>query len=269
MTVCISAICENSKSIVVAADRMVTFGPPISLQTDLQSERKITHLTGTVAVLYSGTVADGEEVISKVKQQSFPPKVPVNQIAESVKSAFIELKRRRQEETILRPFLGIDFPTFQGLLANSAASQVIQQIVGLLSQHNLQLDILIAGLDDTGAHLYVATHPGTLLSLGTMGYAAIGSGGLHASIGLSLRKQSKTLSLAQTLYNVFEAKKAAEVAPGVGKETDMDIICNGKIISIKESSLKLLEKLIKERPGISEKELKELQDECKHYVPAA
>jgi hypothetical protein len=34
MTVCIGAICEQGKAVVVAADRMMTFGPPMNLQAE-------------------------------------------------------------------------------------------------------------------------------------------------------------------------------------------------------------------------------------------
>lgn len=267
MTVCICAICDSGKSVVVAADRQVTFGPPLSLQTELPSDRKIHGLTSTIVALYSGHVPDGEEIISKVKGQ-IPPsqKILVNDIAEKVKTAYIDLKRKRQEETILRPWLGTDFQTFQQMLAGAALSTGLQQIMGALMQHSLGLDVLVAGLDDTGAHLHVATNPGVLLPLDTLGYAAIGTGGLHASIRLTLGKQSKLCKLAETVYNVYEAKKAAEVAPGVGQETDMDIISNGKIATLKKSSVERLVKLHKERPGLSETEIKELEQECKQYV---
>ena len=38
---------------------------------------------------------------------------------------------------------------------------------------------------------------------------------------LALANQHSQLSLAQTIYNVYRAKRSAEVAPGVGPATDM------------------------------------------------
>ncbi len=63
MTRCVSALCEDGKSVVVAADKMVTFGSPMHLQTEPQSLKKIIPLTEECAVLFSGSLPDGEELI--------------------------------------------------------------------------------------------------------------------------------------------------------------------------------------------------------------
>jgi len=252
--------------VAIAADRMVTFGAPMNLQTEPPAVKKITPLNNSTAVLFSGNVPDGEDITSRVRTQVTALQRPTTSaIAELVKNAYVELKKRRTEDTILRPFIGADFALFQQMITSSAASQILQQVLGLITQHNLGLEILVAGMDDAEAHLLVVGHPGILLPLDTLGYAAIGSGGLHASIRLSLGRQSKGMSFAETAYNVYEAKRASEVSPGVGKGTDLDYIRNGQIGSFKESTFDLLEKLHKERPVLSDKEIVELEEECKKY----
>jgi 20S proteasome alpha/beta subunit len=61
LTVCIGAICESGHTIVVAADRMMTYGAPMNLQVEM-AVRKIVPLTDTTAVLFSGSVPDGENL---------------------------------------------------------------------------------------------------------------------------------------------------------------------------------------------------------------
>jgi hypothetical protein len=135
-------------------------------------------------------------------------------------------------------------------------------VLGLISQHNLQLEILVAGTDDSGSHLFTVLHPGILLPLETTGYGAIGSGGVHAAVRLSLGQQNKQASLVDTVYNVYEAKKAAEVAPGVGTLTDMAIIKDGKVRFVKPAMFTVLEKVHKEKPIMTEAEQEELGRVC-------
>jgi hypothetical protein len=97
-----------------------------------------------------------------------------------------EIKKKRVEDTILRPLMGIDFPQFQALVSQSASSQVLGQLLGMIMQHNLGLDLMIAGIDEGVGHLGIVTHPGMAVPMDTVGTSAIGSGGLHASVRLNL-----------------------------------------------------------------------------------
>jgi 20S proteasome alpha/beta subunit len=258
MTVCIGAICEDGKSAVVAADKMVTFGPPMNLQTEPPAFEKIKKLTPTCLVAFSGSVPDGEEIVARSQTRlGAAPKQPVAQIADHVKDAYIELKKKRAEETILRPLLGADFPQFQMMVTQSSSSQILQQVVGMMMQHNLQLDVLVVGADQMGCHLFVATHPGVLMPLGTTGFTAIGTGGLHAAVRLSLGQHTRIAPLLETIYNVYEAKKASEVAPGVGKLMDMALIREGTVHLASPQAIDAVEKLRsshQEKPALTQTE---------------
>jgi 20S proteasome alpha/beta subunit len=266
LTVGIGAICENGKSAVVAADKMVTFGAPMSLQTEPPTLKKIIQLTDRTLLVFSGSTSDGEEIVTgTIPQISVDPKQPVRQIAEAVRASYARHKQRRVEENILTPLLGTNFAGFQSLMAKTQTSQLIQQVLGLVSQHNLQTDLLVAGTDDSGAHLFAVTHPGQLQPLATTGFGAIGSGGVHAGVRMSLGQHTKDASLTDTLYNVYEAKRASEVAPGVGKLTDLAVIQDGKIFFADKKLFEALESAHKEKPALSTKEqhaLKEACDEC-------
>jgi hypothetical protein len=98
------------------------------------------------------------------------------------------------------------------------------------------------------------THPGTAIWLDKLGYAATGSGAIHATMRLSLGAQTRQASLAETLYRVYEAKRASEVAPGVGQATDVAVIEQGKV---SHCDINLLGKL-KEAFDTSQKEFPDL-----------
>ena len=93
-------------------------------------------------------------------------------------------------------------------------------------------------------------------------YTAVGSGGVHAAVRLSLGQHNKVAPLLDTVYNVYEAKKAAEVAPGVGKMTDLAIIKNGKVSYAGKSLFDALEKAHKEKPTLTAQEQEDLKKVC-------
>jgi hypothetical protein len=236
----------------------------MSLQMEPTTLKKITQLNSAPAVLlFSGSVPDGEELLSEVRKAVKPfTGLPTANFAEAAKAAYISLKAKRVQETILGPLLGADFAKFQALVSQSPSSQILQQVLGMIMQHNLQLEILVAGVDDTGSHLFTVLHPGVLLPIETTGYGAIGSGGIHAAVRLSLGQHNSQASLVDTVYNVYEAKKAAEVAPGVGKLTDMAIVKDGRVRFVKPEMFAVLEKVHKEKPTMTDAEQEELKKVC-------
>lgn len=262
MTVGIGAICEDGKSAVVAADKMVTFGAPMSLQTEPPTLKKIIQLNDRTLLVFSGSTGDGEEIVSGAIPFITAAQQSVGQIAEAVKESYVRHKQRRAEETILKPWLGADFKQFQTLIAQSSSSQILQQVLMMISQHNLNTDLLVAGVDDSGAQVFIVTHPGMLFPLATTGFGTIGSGGVHAGVRMSLGQHTKAASLVDTLYNVYEAKRASEVAPGVGKLSDLAIIKEGKIFFAGEELMKMLENAHKEKPALSTKEQHALKEAC-------
>ena len=113
-----------------------------------------------------------------------------------------DLKLRSQ----IKPLLGLEFSGFQTLVAQSSSCQIPGQILGVIQQHNLGLDLLLAGLNVDGAHLYAITHPGILIPLETVGFGSIGSGGIHASVRLGLAQQTGQSTFIEPVYNLFEVR---------------------------------------------------------------
>jgi hypothetical protein len=68
-------------------------------------------------------------------------------------------------------------------------------------------------------HVMVLSDPGVVAEYDEPGYWAIGSGAYAALSALAVRRQSRLRLLPETIYNVCEAKFAAEFAVGVGRET--------------------------------------------------
>jgi 20S proteasome alpha/beta subunit len=244
---------------------MMTYGAPMNLQVEM-AVRKIVPITEKAAILFSGSVPDGESLIARTKAKILATGHSIQEIVTSAMNSYQEMKRQRVEDLILKPLLGVDFPGFQGMISQSSSSQILQQALGMVSQHNMQLDILIAGFDDGEAHLTALANPGVALPLDTVGSAAIGSGGLHANVRLSLGKQARIVSFSDTVFNVYGAKVAAEVAPGVGKMTDMAVIRHGGIKFFDETAFRTLEAISQDRPALRESDVTQLEQLCKGYA---
>jgi hypothetical protein len=233
MTICIAAICENGKYIVAAADRMVTIPPPLNLEFEPPLSKIEVVQKGCVA-LASGSLPYADDIISGIRHlvASQAPSIP--SICEQFKNAYTAFRDQRFEEQVISAQLGADFKGFRargGVLPAYLQVQpnTYQTIVIQSQQFNLNTDFLIAGIDENGTYMGVVTHPGTFFSTNKLGYAAIGSGATHASVSLHLGGQTKKLSLEETLFSVYAAKRAAEAAPGVGVETDIAIVSLGEV----------------------------------------
>jgi 20S proteasome alpha/beta subunit len=230
MTICIAAICEAGKSIVVVADRMFT-NPFLSVEFETE-ERKIEELPPKCVALTAGNSPVATEILDVVRlglQAGHQFSVP--QVAELVRKVYADIRARKVEETLITPNLAADYARQRAGGVTLPAylqpqPQVYQMIFAQVGQQNLGVDLLVAGIDPTGAHLFQVANPGVLYTMEKLGYAAIGSGGIHAATRLSLAGQTRRRDLFTTLADVYTAKRASEVAPGVGKATDIAVINN-------------------------------------------
>lgn len=229
MTVCIAAICDAGKAIVVAADRMFTAGPPVNLEFET-AEKKIEALSPSCVALLSGNSAFGTEIMQGALARLHGAQRPqVVLAADSVKESYAHVRGTKVRETIIVPYLGPDFLRAEQLGANIPTylkdqANLYGQLVMLMNNFNMGSDIIVAGVDDQGARLAVIGHPGTTAWFDKLGYAAIGSGGIHATMRLSLGAHTRNSPLVDTLYRVYDGKRASEVAPGVGQQTDIAIV---------------------------------------------
>jgi len=263
MTVCIAAICESGKKIVVAADRMLTFPSPTNLEFET-AEQKIVGLAPSCIALASGNTAYATQILDNTRQKlGGNQSPPIGQVLEIVRTEYISTRMVKTDETVTAS-LGADYARFLqkgGTLPNYLQVQpaVFQQLFMITQQFNLGVDIIVAGIDDLGAHISVVTNPGTLFSLDKLGYSAIGTGGMHATIHLLLSGHTSGRTFLETLYDVYVAKKASEVAPGVGQATDLAVIESGNVWHCTELVVKKLQGTFEESSKKQSPKLDELK----------
>lgn len=74
-------------------------------------------------------------------------------------------------------------------------------------------------------------------------FNTIGSGSIQAQNTLLFQKHSRNDDLKTTLYNVYKAKRNAEVMQGVGKETDIGYLNEDGITMLNEKSINILDEI--------------------------
>ena len=229
MTVGIAAVCDSGKRIVIASDRMITnYGSGVEFET---LESKLERLSPKCAVLQSsGDMSITTEIVESVRlQMEVPHDSSVAGLADLIKSNYTKVRLRRLDDRIVVPTLGPDYVrnrengvSLPDYLKNQQA--MFQTLALRMEQHDLSVQLLVAGADNSAAHLFLVNNPGVCQNMDKLGYATIGSGYMHALIWLQLARQTRQTDVLTTLLDVYSAKRVAEVAPGVGKETDMAII---------------------------------------------
>lgn len=222
MTICLALVCNEGKSIVAVADRMVS-DDSLSLEFE-QGTRKIEQIGSSFAALTAGDalrhtdlIRDANEEVSKLNQPS------VRNVAAAVEECFVQHRQALAEKMILRR-IGLDYESFLNQQQNLSDSLVL----GISSEYQsieLGVQLLVVGVDSSGAHIYEISDPGNAECFDSIGYAVIGSGQPHAEGFLTESEYSPLISLNWGIWLAYVAKRRSERAPGVGSRyTDILMI---------------------------------------------
>ena len=261
MTVGIAAICEaetDDPKVVVTADRLVTSGIVARREYEHTSS-KMVDMYGSegsspcvVAGVGAGSVSLADEVFYKMDEQiSANEPATTRQIAEHGVKALQQVV----QETIDRQVMsaqGLDLNTFNKI-QNQMNPQVVQGIYQEMTQKRdevlNQVNILLAGVDGSGAHLY-NIRQNDMARNDSIGYLTVGSGAEPANSEFIRTRYDDNCDLSDALLSVTEAKAQAEEAQGVGREMDIAVLHKGG------------------RRDLSDKEVKELREIHEEVVEA-
>lgn len=226
MTVCIAARSEGM--LLIASDRMLTAG-------DIQFEPpvpKMYLLSPSMAVMFSGDANFHAEVLQDLvvefgqRVAAAPDEwLKVKDVADIYVDCRNAAKRRRAEAAILSP-LGLDISSFldrQGALNTDLANRIAADLINFQVP---MVEVIVCGIDRRLGHALPSIHTihdGAVSCADSVGFAAIGSGARHAESRLMLNRLSYRTPNADALIILRSAKMDAEVAPGVGTETDLHV----------------------------------------------
>ena len=116
--------------------------------------------------------------------------------------------------------LGLSTSNFLNNQANLSPS-VANRLLELLQKERLASQAIIAGTDQTGAHIYIVDDPGEATSYEMEGWAAIGYGERHADLQFISEKFHPGWPFDAAFLLTYLAKKKADITPGVGGSTDL------------------------------------------------
>ena len=136
-----------------------------------------------------------------------------------------KVKAKRAEREILTP-LGLTRETFISRQKELSADLVNKIAYDLVNYRLPGTSAIITGIDRRGPHIF-SVNNGAVVCQDAGGFAAIGVGSYHANSYMMFARHSRDATVSQTLLRTLAAKKRAEVAPGVGAESDMFIIGSG------------------------------------------
>jgi len=256
MTICIMAICENNSKIIVASDRMLTIESFIEFEHELT---KIEKLSSNCAAVTAGNALTHVDIFNNVKPViKKSPFLSISEIAEEVKNSFIRQRKKKIEELFLQ-MRGYNIETFYENMVNLPESIYIT-LDDKIQNYDFNLDIIVGGVDDEGAHIYYIENPGTLESYDSVGYFAIGTGDIHATLTFISRDYFQEISTKESLYIIYEAKRISEKAPGVGKKTDIWIIDRNHIIQLSQKVIDSLNNIYNKKKVLEATQYKEIKD---------
>ncbi len=219
MTVCIAAICENGKSAVVAADRLrswVDYG----FQLDLE-ERKVRFLTDQIAFLFTGDGSTAREITARIRPSDKRESVEV--IADLAQKACADITLQQIKRNVRFDQTLAALRIKKDNDERETRTKFLDLVMNKIQAHETGFLAIVAGVDSEGARLFLVNDK-IRASTNDSGFMAIGSGDQHAMASLIRRPHTKSASLQQTVYNVYEAKRSAEISWAVGPSTDIAII---------------------------------------------
>lgn len=224
MTVCIAALADNGKSIVLAVDRMLTSSnAAVPYQYEQNDVNKIFKITDNCFVLISGYISHAFAVLdSSKKKTGVNSKKSLRDILEILKREYDAYRESWLEEGILKP-RGIS--SLKEYYSNHAKYQqnFAQTIDQQISASSFDVDLIVAGYENDGWHLYAIFKNLPIQDKNAEGFISIGSGGPHAAYAMIDLNYSKSLSIEQVEKIVRDAKVKSEKSPGVGKGINIEI----------------------------------------------
>lgn len=234
MTIVLVSIADNGKSIVMAADRMLTI-QDMTYQYEHDSA-KWTQL-GDYAIGYAGITVFANDIISNKYHTNKPIKELVKEIANYYKEYRLAIFN-----TVLLESIGLNIKVF-----NSNPQKfppfLQERIYGELSNFKLGIELIICGFDQESAKIYEIGEYGLYSTAHAIGYAAIGIGQTHVMNHYIVNGYRFDRSLNEAIYFAFQAKKCAEIASGVGKQTDICIFQKGQSLRFFDDDDDLMKEL--------------------------
>jgi 20S proteasome alpha/beta subunit len=172
MTICVAALADDGRTIIAAADRMVTV-QALSLEVE-RRRSKVESLGRHHLIMTAGDGFVGDELARELRGHvRSHENVDVESLADFLHRGYQELRARRVQQQILGP-IGYTFDVFRdhGAKLGNLAAQVLQS----MANFDLQTEIMLAGFINDQARIAHVANPGVLRWTDSFEFYAVGSG---------------------------------------------------------------------------------------------
>ena len=252
LTICIAAIGMDGdqECIVFATDHMISMnmGEEHGYWKFEHSIKKYKNINEKTIAMFAGNPLIIEELLNGTKNNKKSYSEIKTQIQENFKTI-----RETQLRTGFFDILGIDKNFMKENLGKEISNKYIERILDSYFDFSVGSSILLIGFEEFDGNQYAmitSISEGSAVDFRELTFHAIGTGDAQAINTLLFQAHNKNDSVLTTVYDVFKAKKFAEVCEGVGQKTDLGILrINGKkMIESKEleDEKGILRKLYKE-----------------------
>lgn len=268
MTVCLGALCASPKGdaakvIVVASDRMVTLAGLIEFEHEVP---KIQIVNEHFLALIAGDALRGSRLVRSAAVGITTGSSSASDVASIIAATYAQLRLEQLNSDVFQPRSMNINDFYNGGIQQRLLPQIAGQLDMVVAEYDFGVALLMAGVDDTGAHLFSIGNPGgSFNDHAQIGYHAIGSGWLHAIQSMISFGHTSQRDLNETIYAVYASKRRAEVAPGVGLDTDMMIISEAGNQKLTTPQLEKLKKLYDEQQKPVREEIKQQMGKIKLF----
>lgn len=218
MTLCIAAATrtgDGKPCIVLCADHMVG-----TWAAQAEIGFKYSWARNNWPALIAGDVSRTAELIAVCQSVLGAQELQESNVFDVMKSVGHAFKAKLADD-LVRAKLSVSYEYLRQNRSKFPAATVYE-IYTEISRIDSEAELIVAGFIKGHSYIFVFGRDCTV-SLREH-FAAIGTGAFVAEPSLFQRKQNAFVSLGNTLYNVYEAKRLGEIAEGVGKRTTLSMI---------------------------------------------
>jgi len=209
---------------------------------DIQYEpyqSKLAAINQKTVVMIAGDYAIHSQAVKKTMQMA-DAAAPPERVAHIYGQQIQILKRQEAEAIYLAP-LGLNIDTFMAQ-QKELSEYFVTTITEQLQRHRApDVEALVIGSSVGFAgipyvQLYHVDTNGIVSCCDDVGFAAIGSGAWHAKSNLMQNGYTNGANYATALTAIYAAKKAADIAPGVGTDTDLYLVFKDGFVPVPQET---------------------------------
>jgi 20S proteasome alpha/beta subunit len=228
MTVIIAARCADlsgnvGRAVVVGADRMVSGGLPVPLESTV-AEPKIRIISDRAVMAITGAGALGHlfatDVAGRLKGA---PMTSSNELVQGLAQRYANDRRYFMEQAVFGS-RGLSIAGLYGGANKDTAPPLAGQIDSEAKGYQYGFEFLMGSIDASGGHVHGVGNPGMVFYYDEEGFATIGQGAPVARLSLLELGQSAVSGLLDTVFGVYASVRRADVVTGVGMGVDIYVI---------------------------------------------